>query len=162
MNKTVQITEDAVLKAHNQAGTKGKTLLENLFCGSVFKKDIKERVKTLDDAIALLGDNDEDVVDYKAMLSSSMQSHIKANQELVIITKALNEGWIPDWDNGEWDKWFNWFYNGSSSSGRFSFAGSDDRGSDSHCGSRLCFKSKELAQYTANQFLDTYKRAFTI
>lgn len=125
-------------------------------------KDIKERVKTLDDAIALLGDSDEDVIDYKAMISSCMQSHIKANQELVIITKALNEGWTPDWHNDEWDKWFNWFYNSSSSSGRFSFNDSGNRGSHSTCGSRLCFKSSELADYAAKQFLDTYKRAFTI
>ena len=161
--KTIEIKEDAVLKAHNEASKKGKTLLENLFSGSVFKKDIKDRVKTIEDAIDLLGNTDEDVVDYKAMLSSSMQKHIIGNQELIIITKALNEGWKPDWSNGQWDKWFNWFdFDSSSSSGRFSFHGSVVLLTHSHCGSRLCFKSKALAEYAANQFFEIYKKTYTI
>ena len=126
-------------------------------------KDIKERVQSIDDVINVLGIDDADVVDYHKLISVKVADHILANQELVIITKALNEGWTPDWHNDEWDKWFNWFYNSSSSSGRFSF--NDAFGSlisFSRCGSRLCFKSKELAQYAAKQFLDTYKRAFTI
>ncbi len=125
-------------------------------------KDIKERVKTLDDAISALGASDKDVVDYRVMQSLGLQDHVLGNQELVIITKALNEGWVPDWGNGEWDKWFNWFYGGSSSSGRFSFLSSDNLRSTSTCGSRLCFKSKDLAEYAANQFFDTYKKTFTI
>lgn len=135
--KTVQITEDAVLKAHSEATTKGKSLLENLFSGSVFKKDIKERVKSIDDACNVLGDNDKDVIDYRSMQALNLQDHVLGSQELIIITKALNEGWTPDWDNGQWDKWFNWFYNSLSSSGRFSFYSSDDRNSYSVCGSRL-------------------------
>lgn len=125
-------------------------------------KDIKERVKSIDDVIECLGANDPDVLDYLELQKLDIADHITANQELVIITKALNEGWTPDWHNDEWDKWFNWFYNSSSSAGRFSFSLSVNRGSYSYCGSRLCFKSKELAHYAANQFLDTYKRVFTI
>lgn len=160
--KTVQITEAAVLKAHSEATTKGKSLLETLFSGSVFKKDIKERVKSIDDACNVLGDNDKDVIDYRSMQALNLQDHVLGSQELIIITKALNEGWTPDWDNGQWDKWFNWFYGGSSSSGRFSFYDSGDRHSASDCGSRLCFKSSELADYAANQFFDIYKKVYTI
>lgn len=161
--KTVQITEDAVLKAHNEASNKGKTLLENLFSGSVFKKDIKERVKTIEDACAVLGDDDPEVLEYIKLLTATVANHILGNQELVIIAKALNEGWTPDWHNGNWDKWFNWFnMTGSASSGRFSFDDSDYRRSNSNCGSRLCFKSKELAQYAASQFLEIYQKTFIL
>lgn len=161
--KTVQITEDAVIKAHNEASNKGKSLLENLFSGSVFKKDIKERVKTIEDACAVLGDEDPEVLEYIKLLTAKVADHILGNQELVIIAKALNEGWTPDWHNDKWDKWFNWFnMTGSASSGRFSFHCSDNRLSRSDCGSLLCFKSRELAQYAASQFLDIYKKAFII
>jgi hypothetical protein len=131
-------------------------------------KDIKERVKTIDDAIAILGASDKDVVDYRVMQSLGLQDHILGNQELVIIIKALNEGWIPNWSNGKWDKWFPWFdFNtdnekSSSSPGRFSFHGSDLQLSDSDCGSRLCLKSKELSDYAGKQFLDIYKKVYTI
>ena len=125
-------------------------------------KDIKERVKTVGDAIEILGENDVDVKAYWEMQSAGLQDHILGNQELVIIAKALNEGWTPDWHNDEFDKWINWFNMSSSASGRFSFGGSDDLHSGSGCGSRLCFKSKELAQYAASQFLDIYRKTFTI
>jgi hypothetical protein len=160
--KTVQITEDAVKKAHNEASNKGKTLLENLFGDSVFQKDIKERVKSIDDAIKVLGESDPDVIDYRKLFDAGISDHIFANQSLVVITKALNEGWEPDWHNDEWDKWFNWFNMSSSSSGRFSFYYSVNRYSISTVGSRLCFKSKELAQYAAKQFIEIYNKAFTI
>ncbi|SKB63486.1 hypothetical protein SAMN05660477_00391 [Soonwooa buanensis] len=159
---TLQITKEAAQKAHENAKNSGKELLENLFGKKVFQKNIMDRIKSIDDVIKGLGNNDSDVLDYLELQKLDIADHILANQQLVIITKALNEGWTPDWDNGQWDKWFNWFYGGSSSSGRFSFSFSDYQYSFSLCGSRLCFKSKELAQYAAKQFLDTYKRAFTI
>ena len=164
--KTVQITEDAVIKAHNEASTKGKTLLENLFNGSVFKKDIKERVKTVDDAIAALGENDPDVIDLKKLINADVAEHIIGNQELVVITKALNEGHVHDWSNGKWDKWFPWFWfnndKGSSSASRFSFDDSVSLFSGSRCGSRLCFKSKELSDYAGKQFEDLYREYYVI
>lgn len=161
--KTLQITEDAAKKAYDAANPKGKTLLENLFGEKVFIKDIKDRVKTIEDACGILGEDDPDVIDYHVLINAEVADHIIGNQELVIITKALNEGWTPDWYNGQWDKWFNWFYmESSSSSGRFSFCNSGLQRSDSFCGSRLCFKSKALAEYAAAQFLDIYKKTYTI
>ena len=158
----LEITKEDAVKAHENAKNSGKKLLENLFGKKVFVKDIKERVKTLDDAIEILGEDDKDVIDYRRMQSMGLQPHILGNQELIIITKALNEGWKADWHNGIWDKWFNYFNMSSSSSGRFSFDDSVVRDSVSDCGSRLCFKSKELAQYAATQFLDIYQKTFTI
>ena len=125
-------------------------------------KDIKERVKTIADAISVLGEEDTDVIDYRKLSAASVADHILGNQELVIIAKSLNEGWTPDWQNDEFDKWINWFNMSSSSSGRFSFHYSDDQYSSSGCGSRLCFKSKELAQYAASQFIDIYEKTFAI
>jgi len=125
--------------------------------------DIRDRIKTIDDAIKILGDDDPDVIDYWKIESTGITSHVFWNQKLILIIKALNEGWTPDWHNDKWDKFYPWFYmDGSSSSGRFSFHDSGNRDSCSYCGSRLCFKSKELAQYAAKQFLDIYEKAFTI
>ena len=41
MAETLEITRQAAIKAHDEASTKGKTLLENLFGKRVFQKDIK-------------------------------------------------------------------------------------------------------------------------
>ncbi|MFB0967262.1 MAG: hypothetical protein QMB15_07400 [Cloacibacterium sp.] len=160
MAETLEITRQAAIKAHDEASTKGKTLLENLFGKRVFQKDIKERIKTFDDVIRELGDDPEE---FKNAISIMEEPDEIAYVKLKLIAKALNEGWTPDWSNGEWDKWYPWFkMDDSSSAGRFSFLGADNRYSGSGVGSRLCFKSKDLATYAGTQFLDIYKDFFTV
>jgi hypothetical protein len=160
--QTLEITKEAALKAHNEASVKGKILLENLFGKKTFQTKIQDRIKTIDDAVKELGDNDPEVIQYLKLEAAGISGHILYTQMLVVIIKALNEDWTPDWHNDKWDKWVNWFYLSSSSSGRFSFHYSVNQGSSSACCSRLCFKSKELAQYAAKQFIDIYEKAFTI
>ena len=160
MSETLEITRQAAIKAHDEASTKGKTLLENLFGKRVFQKDIKERIKTFDDVIRELGDDPEE---FKNAISIMEEPDEIAYVKLKLIAKALNEGWTPDWSNGEWDKWYPWFkMDDSSSAGRFSFGDSDLQHSHSSVGSRLCFKSKDLATYAGTQFLDIYKDFFTV
>ena len=160
MSETLEITKEAAIKAHDEASTKGKTLLENLFGKRVFQKDIKERIKTFDDVIRELGDDPEE---FKNAISIMEEPDEIAYVKLKLIAKALNEGWTPDWSNGEWDKWYPWFnMDDSSSAGRFSFYVADFQRSCSLVGSRLCFKSKDLATYAGTQFLDIYKDFFTV
>ena len=160
MAETLEITRQAAIKAHDEASTKGKTLLENLFGKRVFQKDIKERIKTFDDVSRELGDDPEE---FKNAISIMEEPDEIAYVKLKLIAKALNEGWTPDWSNGEWDKWYPWFnMNDSSSAGRCSFCGADIQNSGSNVGSRLCFKSEELADYAGTQFLELYRELFVI
>ena len=161
MSETLEITKEAAIKAHDEASTKGKTLLENLFGKRVFQKDITERVKSVEDAIRELGNNDVEVIQLNRMKSIGLQNHIIGNQELIVIAKALNEGWQPDWQNDNEYKYFPWFdMDNSSSAGRFSFCASVNLYSNSGVGSRLCFKSRELSNYAGNQFEDIYRKVF--
>ncbi len=149
MAETLEITRQAAIKAHDEASTKGKTLLENLFGKRVFQKDIKERIKTFDDVIRELGDDPEE---FKNAISIMEEPDEIAYVKLKLIAEALNEGWTPDWSNGEFDKWYPWFdMNDSSSAGRFSFGVAGSLGSRSLVGSRLCFKSKGLATYAGTR-----------
>lgn len=159
MSETLEITKEAAVKAHDEASTKGKTLLENLFGKRVFQKDIKQRVTSLDDALRELGKNK---LDFEASCVGLSEDEV-AYKMLKVIAEALNEGWTPDWSNGEFDKWYPWFdMDSSSSAGRFSFGDSDDLYSYSYVGSRLCFKSEELADYAGTQFLELYRELFVI
>ena len=96
---------------------------------------------------------------------SDIPASVNAYYQLCIITRALNEGWIPDLNDLDQKKWYNWFYfadNGADAG--FAFAGSYN--SPSHAaaflGSRLCFKSRELANYAREQFFDLYKEYLMI
>ena len=123
--------------------------------------NIIEKVKSFEDACKLLDITPS--VPVVTGIPEKYQKPLIANYQLMVIAEALNEGWTPDWSNGEWDKWYPWFnMNDSSSAGRFSVRDAVNPYSRSTVGSRLCFKSEELATYAGTQFLDIYKDFFTV
>ena len=86
------------------------------------------------------------------------QDAIIAHSKLVIITEALNDGWKPDWTNDDEWKYYPWFDLSSGSGLRY--YGCDYLFSSSPVGSRLCFKSRELAEYAGKQFINLYEKSF--
>lgn len=117
-------------------------------------KDIKSRIGSFDDVLVELGESDPEVIEYRKLQEAGVAQHILSNQEAVLITKALNEGWEPDWDDSNEYKYLPWFV--MSTSG-FRYCGYDSWAAHSHVGSRLCFKSRELAEYAGKQFTEVYK-----
>lgn len=117
-------------------------------------KDIKERIKTLDDILKHHGIEPDDFEsDYKGL-----PEHIINYQYLVLLAEALNEGWEPNWDNSNEYKYYPWFVMRSSG---FRFGVCVNWSTSSFVGSRLCFKSRKLAEYAGNQFTDLYKKYMT-
>jgi hypothetical protein len=117
------------------------------------KKEVTSRIKTPEDAIRELGECDEDVKDYRKLESLGVSSHILNNQLAIVIVKALNEGWVGDWDNSNEGKYFPWFYLGKN----FRYHYYDSWHSDSIVSARLCLKNSKLAEYAGKQFTDVYK-----
>lgn len=122
---------------------------------------ITEKVKSFEDACQILGI--EPNIPQVEVLPENHQKAIIAHYKLVIIAQALNEGWEPNWDDGEEYKYYPWFdMEGSSSGSGFSYRGYDDWSADSDVGSRLCFKSRELARYIGETFVDLYREYFVL
>ncbi|WP_298307218.1 hypothetical protein [Flavobacterium sp.] len=119
-----------------------------------------DKIKTFEEACALLGIS-TDLPDFSAMPEKEQKALI-AHYKLVIIAKALNGDWIPDWKNDKWDKYYPWFNMGSPSGVGFSFFGYGCWYAHSIVGSRLCFKSAELAKYAGTQFEELYKDYFVL
>lgn len=118
-------------------------------------KCIMERIKTIEDVLKYHNiDKDDFEADYKGL-----PEDVKAYRLLVLIASALNEGWTPDWDNSNEYKYHSYFTMGSSG---FRYDVYDYWSSISVVGSRLCFKTKELATYAAEQFKDIYSNYFLI
>lgn len=118
-------------------------------------KDIRKRIKTYPDACEFLGV--EPIVD-EVLLKLGFTKDEIAYRKLKTIAKALNEGWEPDWTNSNQYKYWPWFvYNHNNSAG-FGFAHTDNAAANTatHIGSRLCFKTRELAAYAGEQFEDIY------
>jgi hypothetical protein len=83
--------------------------------------------------------------------------------KLYVIYKAINNGWIADYGNGNQGKYYPWFRVLPSGSG-FDFSGTyyDYDRSSTAVGSRLCTHSSEVALYIANTFSGEYKEIFLI
>jgi hypothetical protein len=79
---------------------------------------------------------------------------------LKMLAKSLNQGWVPDWSNHNEYKYYPYFELGGSSG--FRFHGYGLWRSHSLVGSRLCFKTRELAEHAGKHFTDVYRKFMVI
>lgn len=85
------------------------------------------------------------------------QRSMLAYHKLTVITRALNNGWKPNWDDqNEWKYYplFRYVNAGLSCATTNSAASS----AGAIIGSRLCFYASRLARYAGNQFTDLYEQ----
>lgn len=187
MDNQINIQKENVLNAYKNGNQDHKALLENLFGKDMFQpKDIKERVKTFEDACKELGDNHPFVLQYNTLRDSGGNgidvADIAAYIKLRIITAALNEGWKPKFDSDEC-RYYPWFRiytkeeyeelvmdeetlcrvplrssNFANAGGGLACASADVAGSylGASYGVRLAFKTEELAEYCGKQFIDIW------
>ena len=157
--ETLQINKENAVNAYEEATAKGKVLLENLFGKKVFLKDIKDRISCFDDVLKENGITREEFENSCKGLEPDEIAYRMA--KLVCIT--YNEGWKPDWNNSSEYKYYPWFDMRSSASGGFSFDDYDIWFTRSGVGSRLCFKSADLAKHAGKLFeQEIYKPLFTL
>ena len=117
-------------------------------------KKVTERIKTVSDVLA-----DNGITQQQFDLECKwLSDHEVAYRILHLLAKSLNEGWTPDWSNSGQYKYVPWF---DLSSG-FRFDGDVYWASRSAVGSRLCFKSSEMAEHAGKQFLDVYRKFMVI
>lgn len=116
-------------------------------------RPIKDRVKTFDDALRISKEN--------FLTSSEPTKDEIAYRKLKIIAEVLNEGWKPDWSNCNEYKYYPYF---EAKKSGFGFSGTYCAywSTGTTVGSRLCFKTRELAIYAGKQFEDIYNDFLTL
>lgn len=185
-NETLNINKENVLNAYGTATDEQKAMLEIIFGKETFKpKNIMDRIKTLKDACNELGKNHPLVLAYQNTNLRDKEvaddnKDIIAYLKLRIIVAALNEGWEPQFVPGEY-RWAPYFilytkdeidkmdeetrarvvfrsYSHAFASGGVSYASSSYDAASVHAniGSRLAFKSEELAEYAGQQFIEIF------
>lgn len=120
-------------------------------------KEVTERIDTVDDVLADNGLTREQFDQQCAGLPDDEVAY----RILKLMARSLNEGWTPDWDDSSQYKYFPYFEMGGSAGFRFRGFGHDGWDSDSGVGSRLCFKSSELAKYAGTRFIEVYRKFMT-
>lgn len=151
--------------------------------------NITDKIKTFDDACKAIGLAGPEALPelLQEKYAAIVPSHIKAQLKLEIITLALNEGWqhIPDGKHYAYWPWFNLYTTGEIAD--MGKEGAEERAiinatdvsdvfaglgcahsyyawsySDAGIGSRLAYKSRELARYSGKQFIELWKEALLI
>jgi hypothetical protein len=158
MNDTLTVPKDKVLAAYSKAKSPRKVMLENLFGIKTFQPEIKERIKNFDD---VLRENGIVKLDFEKSCQGLTTDEV-AYKQVKEIAKAFNEGWVPDWTNSSQGKYYPWFKMGSPSGGGVSYFVCANWSTNSSVGSRLCFKSSDLAKHAGQLFESIYKDFLTL
>jgi hypothetical protein len=121
------------------------------------KESIVEKIKTFEDACRFLGLDSKNLPLVEHLPEKDRRSII-AYYKLIVITRALNEGWEPDFSDWTQYKYWNWFYMANGAAAGFVAAYTAPVPSHPYTaiGARLCFKTRELATYVSEQFRDLY------
>lgn len=118
-------------------------------------KNVMDRIKTFADAYDALGEEHLLIKEHKNAAAIGCSADLAAYIDLRIIVAALNEGWEPTFAEDE-QRWYPWFETEDGGvASAYAVVDSSSTGSD--LGSRLAFKSEELAEYASKQFIDIYK-----
>ena len=148
----------------------------------VDNRPVTERIKTFEDALEVLGDEHPLVKEYWGVvrIDFDISKDLYAYLKLRVIVAALNEGWEPKFEKGEY-RYYPWFYlytkeqydelddeekgrcvlrSGHSTSSNYGFvscsANADASSSHTSYGSRLVFRTRELAAYAGRQFTEEW------
>lgn len=182
----IDFTQEQLVAFYRSTSADGRKAVKEAL-GEKFSEILPatERVKTYEDAVNELGEDNPIVV---AASTASWRFPEAVNKDLVaymkmrVIVAALNDGWEPQFVPGE-QRWYPWYeliskedyeamsedekqerrcvgrssVDASASGGLvFSVAYSASSYSSASNGSRLAFKSEELAEYSGKQFAELF------
>ena len=152
----LEVNKQEAVDIYNNSTSEKKEVLKKLF-GDIF--DVRERVKTFEDACNELGKDHVFFKEYVLCQENGCSNDLIAYLKLRIITAALNEGWEPKFESME-HRYYTLF-----DAYRFNVCELNVvnvhtdyilGASFTSCGYALAFKSKELAEYAGKQFMDIY------
>lgn len=176
MEKTIEVKVEDIKRAFDEANDNVKNGILNSFPQIREALLVTDRVKTFEDACREVGIDPTQYISKYDGESADVIAYMK----LRVICKALNEGWTPRFVKGEY-RYFPYFYlytneeisqMSKEEKSRVVFRSDSDavaNGGVSHAdasndsayvnayiGSRLAFKTSELAEYAGKQFADLY------
>lgn len=178
--ETLNIEKEKAINAYQQGSEEQKKVLEQLFGKETFRpKMVTDRIKTFNDALKELGPNHILVKEYNVIKNNKTTYNTKLYSQLCVITAAMNEGWRPRFVKEEY-RYFPYFYLYTneeisrmseeekssvvfrSNSSAYAYGGVayacayNDSVYVANVGSRLAFKTEELAEYAGKQFTKLY------
>jgi hypothetical protein len=108
--ENLKIDKETAKKIYPTAPAEIKLILEQTFGKGFFSENIMDKVKSVEDAIAIFGDSHEEVIKLNKLIRTfGIGDNLTKYQMLKIVRDVLNEGWVPDWDNKNEHKWYPYY-----------------------------------------------------
>lgn len=150
----LKITLENAKQAYNNTKCQDvKNTLIALFGKKHFEpEDICDTVTCIEDVFKHTGESYTEFMEKHNGLSESALNYVLLEKGIAY----LNQGWKPDFNNSNQEKWFNYFDMRGSD---FVFSGSDYGCVNSYAsnGATLRFKNKKLAEHAAKVFFPQYR-----
>lgn len=188
MTENITISKQHLLNAYREAEPSQKEFMKQLFGAETFaiNFNVMERVKTFQDAVNELGDDNPLVQQFVCVCNIAFNnSSVKFDADIIaylklrIIAAALNEGWEPQFTKDEYyypyfyiytkeeyeqlsdeykKRCVGYSYNNANADGGLVYLSALAASSSSYAvgGVRLAFKTLELAEYAGKQFLNIW------
>ena len=182
----IDFTQEQLVAFYRSTSADGRKAVKEAL-GEKFSEILPatERVKTYEDAVNELGEDNPIVVAASTaswLFPEAVNKDLVAYMKMRVIVAALNDGWEPQFVPGE-QRWYPWYeliskedYEAMSEDekqerrcvGRsnsyacafgglvYSYASHASSFSYANYGSRLAFKSEELAKYAGKQFAELF------
>lgn len=105
---TLQLPEKKAREIYATGSDEMKTVLEASAPEGFFKESITDRITSVEALFAELG---EDYLLFREQCSSiGLKKHEVAYMIATRLYAVLNEGWVPDYDDSDQEKWELWYY----------------------------------------------------
>lgn len=180
----IDFTQEQLVAFYRSTSADGRKAVKEAL-GEKFSEILPatERVKTYEDAVNELGEDNPIVVAASTaswLFPEAVNKDLVAYMKMRVIVAALNDGWEPQFVPGE-QRWYPWYEliskedyeamsedekqerrcvgrSSSNADGGLVFSSASYASSFSYAyyGSRLAFKSEELAKYAGKQFAELF------
>lgn len=159
---TLKVNADSARKAYNEGSADTKKVFEALWPDVFIPVPDWNDITTFDHVLKALPELTEEeraLVNYNGTNQRMLgaRDFLKA----VLITEAINQGWVADYDNHNQEKWEIIWEKNKAGFG-FSRTYCDYDSSNSSVGSRLCFESRDKAVHAGRHFAAEFNELLII
>lgn len=148
-NELISVEDKLLTQAFNEADSDKKKMLKKYF---KFPESIIDRVKNFNDILKLSDKTLSEVIPYLKPKNKKERS-LNAFAKIQLISEVLNQGWKPNWNNSNENKYYPYFIKNSRG---WSVSSCDYWSSIAGGGFGSYYQTSELALFAGKTFIDIY------
>lgn len=144
------ISKEDAIKHYKESPKAVQLMFENIHGRSTFLSNPIEKFQNFLDIESEVGEIE---LPYCIITTDPFEKQLNGSLQMLNIAKAYNQGWVPNWDDTNEDKWTNYAYK---SGGGWVLVCNFWNSSASFC-SGVCFQKREYVEDVNKKFSEIVK-----